>query len=75
MHHPRTALYLAARPLLVVVGVQALRVRRRESRYAREPRLASLRIAAVLRQRPSSTAARHVLYDGHGGGVAPAERP
>ena len=55
MHHPRSALYLAVRPPLVVVGVQALRVRRRESRYARESRSASLRIAAVLRQRPSST--------------------
>lgn len=52
---PSTRALFRGSSALVVVGVQALRVRRRESSYARESRSASLMIAAVLRQRPSST--------------------
>ena len=67
LHHPRPALYLAVRPLLDVVGVQALPVRRRKFEECQGVRLGLLED----RRRPRAAPLQHVAR--HGGGIAPAE--
>lgn len=73
MHHARPALYLPVRPLLHVVGAQALPVRRREVEVCQGVRLGLLEDCRRLRAAPLQHVAGHVVHGGHGGGVAAAE--
>ena len=74
LHHARPALYLPARPLLHVVGAQALAVRRREVEAGQRVRLGLLQHRRRPRAAPLRHCARRAAHCRHGGGAAAAER-